>query len=154
MKMSPDRLAVCLRAIRWNGSTLAEAVDVPLLAVGQWLAGNEPVPEKVAAWVEALCFVHEAAEVSKPATAGAGFEAEAFRAEHVPVYSYHLLRALGEGPIPLRRLFGTSDEGAVFFLVSRGLAARVGADLSITASGAAVGEIDSVSGSAPHRIEG
>ena len=124
MKMSPDRLAVCLRAIRWNGSILAEAVDVPLLAVGQWLAGNEPVPEKVAAWVEALCFVHEAAEESKPATAGAGFEAEAFRAEHVPVYSYHLLRALGEGPIPLRRLFGTSDEGAVFFLVSRGLAIK------------------------------
>jgi hypothetical protein len=142
MKMSPERLAECLHVVRWNGSTLAEAVDVSLLSVGHWLAGSEPVPEKVAAWLEALCFVHEAAEKSKPATAGAGFVPDALRAEHVPVYSYHLLRALGEGAIPLRRLFGTSDEGAVFFLVSRGLAARIGSDLAITAAGLSVGEID------------
>lgn len=146
MKMSPERLASCLHAIRWNGSTLAEAVDVPLLVVGQWLAGTENVPGKVAAWLEALCFVHEAAEESKPATAGAGFETDAFRPEHIPVYSYNLLRALGAGNVPLQRLFGTSDEGAVFFLVSRGLAARVGTELTITPAGVAVGEID------PHRF--
>ena len=146
-EMTPERLGACLQIIRWNGATLAEALDVPLLVAGQWLAGVEPVPPKAAAWIEALCFVHEAAESSKPATAGSGFRGDASKSEHVPVYSYHLLRALGEGPVPLNRLFGTSDEGAVFFLVSRGLASRVGAELVATEAGLAVGEIEPLSGS-------
>jgi len=145
--MTPERLADCLRTIRWNGATLAEALDVPLLIAGQWLTGTEPVPPKASAWIEALCFVHEAAEGSKPATAGAGFKGEPLQAEHVPVYSYHLLRALGEGPVPLDRLFGTSDEGAVFFLVSRGLATRLGSNLVATEAGRAVGEIAPLAGS-------
>ena len=118
--MTTERLAVCPHVIRWNGATLAEALDVPLPVAGQWLAGTDLLPPKAATWIEALCFVHEAAESSKPATAGAGFNGDLLRPEHVPVYSYHLLRAPGEGPVPLGRLFGTSDEGAVFFLVSRG----------------------------------
>jgi len=118
--MTTERLAVCPHVIRWNGATLAEALDVPLPVAGQWLARTDLLPPKAAAWIEALCFVHEAAESSKPTTAGAGFNGDLLRPEHVPVYSYHLLRAPGEGPVPLGRLFGTSDEGAVFFLVSRG----------------------------------
>jgi hypothetical protein len=38
-------------------------------------------------------------------------------------------------------LFGTDDEGAVFFLVTRELAERVGQNLVITRLGKSVGEI-------------
>jgi hypothetical protein len=51
------------------------------------------------------------------------------------------LRELSGAPVPLRRLFGTDDEGAVFFLVSRDLATRSGSDLVITELGRAVGEV-------------
>ena len=69
--MTTERLAVCPHVIRWNGATLAEALDVPLPVAGQWLAGTDLLPPKAATWIEALCSVHEAAESSKPATAGA-----------------------------------------------------------------------------------
>ncbi|CDP51103.1 hypothetical protein [Devosia sp. DBB001] len=41
----------------------------------------------------------------------------------------------------LRSLFGTDDEAAVFFLVSRGLAERDGDQLIITPVGKKMGEI-------------
>jgi hypothetical protein len=63
------------------------------------------------------------------------------RLEHVPVYSYNLLRALERGPVALKTLFGTDDEGAVFFLVSRGLAERQGSELTITQEGRKIGQL-------------
>ena len=81
-------------------------------------------------------------EDGKPATGGAGFGTGLPEGhEHVPVYSYNLLRLLGRGPVALRRLFGSDDEGAVFFLVSRGLATREGDTLVITALGRSVGAV-------------
>ena len=59
--------------------------------------------------------------------------------EYIPVYSYHLLRRLAEGAVALTSLYGSEDEGAVAFLVSRKLAGRCGLDLAITASGRKVG---------------
>ena len=138
--MTPDRLAECLRLVRWQKDTLAEAIDVPSETVTVWLAGTESVPRKVGAWMEALCFVHEAAEESKPATAGEGYGTGPSR-EFIPVYSYNLLRALNQAPVPLKSLFGSDDEGAVFFLVSRGLAVRDSANLSITDAGRSVGSM-------------
>jgi hypothetical protein len=138
--MQPERLAECLRVVRWHKDVLAEAIDVPSEAVGAWLAGTEDVPRKVGAWLEALCFVHEAAENSIPATAGEGFGTGPNR-EFIPVYSYNLLRSLNQAPVPLKSLFGSDDEGAVFFLVSRGLASRQGNDLAITDAGRAVGSM-------------
>jgi uncharacterized caspase-like protein len=138
--MTPQRLAEALRLIRWSGSILAKAVDVRASVVDQWLSGTQPVPHKVAAWIEALCFVHEAAENSTPTTAGAGYEGGIPR-EHIPLHSYHLLRALREGPVKLRQLFGTEDEAAVFFLLSRALATRDGEHLVITTEGRAIGEV-------------
>jgi hypothetical protein len=41
----------------------------------------------------------------------------------------------------LKSLFGSDDEGAVFFLVSRGLAAREGDLLMITDAGRGVGSM-------------
>ncbi len=71
--MTPERLSECLRIVRWPKDVLAEALDVPADVATAWLAGTEPVPRKVGAWVEALCFVHESAEATKPATSGEGF---------------------------------------------------------------------------------
>lgn len=138
--MTAERLTECLRLIRWQKDVLAEAVDVPSQTVTAWLAGTEQVPRKVSAWIEALCFVHEAAEETKPVTSGEGFGAGP-RQEFIPVYAYNLLRNLSLGPVLLKALFGSDDEGAVFFLVSRGLATRDGAQLMISDAGRAVGSM-------------
>lgn len=138
--MSPDRLAECLRLVRWHKDILAEAIDVPSDVVTAWMAGTASVPGRVGAWIEALCFVHEAAEESKPSTAGEGFGVGPSR-EFIPVYSYNLLRSLNHGPVALKSLFGSDDEGAVFFLVSRGLAVRDDQKLLITDAGRTVGSM-------------
>ena len=135
--MTPARLGDCLAIVRWTPGVLAEAIDVPSVAVAAWLAGTEVVPAKVGAWIEALCFVHEAAEATKPATAGEGFDRR--RQEFIPVYAYNLLRNLHQSPVLLKSLFGSDDEGAVFFLVSRGLAIRESEQLTITEEGRSVG---------------
>lgn len=139
--MTPERLRDALQIIRWSGRTLAKTVDVRSSLVSRWISGAEPIPKKVAAWIEALCFVHEAAESSKPATAGDGYDADEASHEHVPLYSYHLLRSLRDGPVKFRQLFGTEDEAAVFFLLSRELAQREGDDLVIAPKGRAIGEV-------------
>ena len=136
--MTPNRLADCLILIRWPPDVLAKAVDVPSEVVSAWLSGSELVPRNVGAWIEALCFVHEAAEITKPSTTGEGYGTGA-RQEFIPVYAYNLLRNLSHEPVLLRTLFGSDDEGAVFFLVSRGLAVREGQHLMITDAGRAVG---------------
>lgn len=141
--MTPERLTECLRLVRWHKDVLAEALDVPTQVASGWLAGTEEVPRKVGAWIEALCFVHEAAEQTKPATAGQGF-GEGERREFIPVYAYNLLRNLNQTPVLLRSLFGSDDEGAVFFLVSRGLAFRENEHLVITEAGRAVGSMSVV----------
>ncbi|RYE08090.1 MAG: hypothetical protein EOP22_14900 [Hyphomicrobiales bacterium] len=138
--MTPERLSECLRLVRWDQDTLAQAVDVPSLSVTAWIAGTEVVPRKLAAWIEALCFVHEAAEETKPFTSGEGF-GDGPRQEFIPVYAYNLLRSLHGGKVALRTLFGTDDEGAVYFLVSRDLAVREGGHLMITDAGRAVGSM-------------
>lgn len=140
--MTPERLSECLRVVRWPKDALAEVLDVPSELVTRWLAGTEQVPRKVAAWIEALCFVHEAAEETIPSTAGEGY-GEGPRREFIPVYAYNLLRNLNHAPVLLRSLFGSDDEGAVFFLVSRGLAIREGAHLTITDGGRQVGSMSS-----------
>jgi len=138
--MTPERLSECLRVVRWSKQVLAEALDVPATLVTMWLAGTEEIPRKVGAWLEALCFVHEAAEETIPATAGEGY-GEGPRKEFIPVYAYNLLRNLNMAPVLLKSLFGSDDEGAVFFLVSRGLAAREGDLLMITDAGRGVGSM-------------
>ena len=138
--MTPERLGECLRLVRWPKDVLAEALDVPTELVSGWLAGTHQVPRKVGAWIEALCFVHEAAETTIPSTAGEGF-GDGPRREFIPVYAYNLLRNLNQAPVSLKSLFGSDDEGAVFFLVSRGLAIRDGDQLVITDGGRGIGSM-------------
>jgi hypothetical protein len=138
--MTPERLAECLRLVRWQKDVLAEALDVPSSTTTAWLAGTVEVPRKVGAWIEALCFVHEAAEATIPATSGQGYGSGP-KHEFIPVYAYNLLRTLSRAPVELKTLFGSDDEGAVFYLVSRGLAARETSYLMITDAGRAVGSM-------------
>ena len=138
--MTPQRMQDCLGLIRWDRDVLAKAIDVPSDRVVAWTKGSEEIPRKVGAWLEALCFVHEAAEATKPATSGGGFGIGP-RQEYIPVYAYNLLRNLNHAPVQLRTLFGSDDEGAVFFLVSRGLAVRDGEHLVIAEAGRAVGSM-------------
>ena len=140
--MTPERLTECMRLVHWSKDVVAEALDVPSDLVTGWLAGTETIPRKVAAWIEALCFVHEAADATKPSTAGEGY-GDGPRIEYIPVYAYNLLRTLNQAPVLLKSLFGSDDEGAVFFLVSRGLALRDGAYLMITDGGRQVGSMSS-----------
>ena len=142
--MTPSRLAECLQIVHWSPATLTQVMSLPEDTVESWLQGERSIPTNVASWIEALCFTHESADLLMPkvdpGAAGEGFDSVQ-RLEHIPSYSYHLLRRLSEGPVGLRSLFGTDDEAAVFFLVSRGLAERREGDLTITPSGKRIGEI-------------
>ena len=142
--MTPKRLQECLTTIRWSPVTLAAELQVEAGIIQGWMAGTKPIPISVASWLEALCFTHEASSRMRPQLDGGDqpFDRRApARQEYVPVYSYNLLRALEHGPVVLKSLFGTDDEGAVFFLVSRGLAEREGEHLIITAVGRQVGKL-------------
>lgn len=143
VEMKSERLKACLDTIRWGPATLAQSLDVRPGVVEDWLDDRNEVPASVASWLEALCFTHEAAHLLRPAVldddvmAGGAMR----NPEHIPVYSYGLLRRLTRGPVLLRALYGTDDEAAVFFLVSRGLAERIKEDLVVTVHGAELGQI-------------
>lgn len=87
--------------------------------------------------------MHEASDLMRPAVAESNRQAATpgTRLEYIPAYSYGLLRRIHRGPVALRTLFGTDDEAAVFFLVSRGLAERDDDQLVITEVGSALGEV-------------
>lgn len=141
--MTPERLGACLKTIRWAPTTLAQSLEVDSGVVDRWLSGSVSVPMKVASWVEALCFTHEASDLMRPSVSGHAGHAKPAggRSEHIPAYSYGLLRQINQGPVALRSLFGTDDEAAVVFLVSRGLAERDGDQLKITPAGSDLGVI-------------
>lgn len=144
--MTPERMQECLTTIRWSPVTLGAGLELDNSLIRAWMDGRVAIPVSVASWLEALCFTHEASDLLRPAvnpgTQGSD-AAPPEKPEHVPVYSYNLLRTLERGPVLLRSLFGTDDEGAVFFLVSRGLAAREGAELVITDTGRQIGKLTS-----------
>lgn len=140
--MTPKRLQECLTIIRWGPATLSQALHDNTHQVDDWMAGTRDIPTSIASWLEALCFTHEASELMKPRLNGdVGPALRVERPEHVPVYSYNLLRALARGPVSLSSLFGTDDEAAVFFLVSRGLAERIGGQLQTTEIGRRIGQV-------------
>lgn len=65
--MTPERLAECLKTLRWSGSTLAEALDCDQTIVDAWLDGKDEIPLKVHVWIHVLALTHSAAEAQKPA---------------------------------------------------------------------------------------
>lgn len=146
--MQPRRMLECLETIRWAPPTLAQALKAEPSRIELWISGREEIPIRIASWLEALCFTHEASDLMRPSLQG-GHQSEAtvpgYRREHVPAYSYSLLRQLSDGPVALLQLFGSDDEAAVFFLVSRGLAERNNNKLMITAMGRELGEVSALS---------
>lgn len=148
--MQARRLLECLETIRWAPPTLAQALHIEPVIVERWIKRQEEIPTRVASWLEALTFTHEASNLMRPSLEMTEHviapSTLGVRAEHVPTYSYGLLRQLSEGPVALRHLFGTDDEGAVFFLVSRGLAERRNNLLAITEMGRDLGQIAAPSG--------
>ena len=64
--MTPDRLAECLKTLRWSGRTLTEALECDESLVDAWLDGTDKIPIKVQVWVHVLALTHSAAEEQKP----------------------------------------------------------------------------------------
>lgn len=140
--MTPDRLAEVLAIIRWQPDTLAAVIDQPAQRVTEWLEGRRVMPSRLGSWLEALAFTHESAALMMPTLSRAETDTQKSPPqEHIPVYSYHLLRRLGEAPVELHSLYGTEDEAAVFFLVSRGLATRIETMLVISDAGQRMGHV-------------
>ena len=59
--MTPDRFSECLRVIRWTPINIASALQCELSWVEALEAGSEEVPAGLAAWLEVLAQMHEAA---------------------------------------------------------------------------------------------
>lgn len=98
--MLPERLQECLTIIRWSPETLAASLQQETSLVEAWLDASAPIPTGVASWIEALCFTHEAADLARPSLNAGRRRSNAIaraRHEHVPVYSYNLLRTLERG---------------------------------------------------------
>lgn len=64
--MTPERFNECLAWIRWTDHTLANALGCELALVEAWGDGEEEIPPKLAAWLEALALAHWACEDGKP----------------------------------------------------------------------------------------
>lgn len=56
--MSPARFVECLILIRWTPINLASALQCELSWIEAMEAGNEAIPDELAAWLEALAAVH------------------------------------------------------------------------------------------------
>ena len=64
--MTRDRFLECLEAMHWSTDQLAMILECDEALVEAWAIGLEPVPPKLAAWVQALANVHEAMMGEKP----------------------------------------------------------------------------------------
>jgi hypothetical protein len=58
--MNADRFNQCLRVIRWTPLNIASALQCDLSWIEALEAGNEEVPDGLAAWLETLAQLHEA----------------------------------------------------------------------------------------------
>ena len=57
--MTPGRLRECLDALNWSTAALAAMAHVSPVTARRWQAGKRPVPEQVAAAVEAMAHAAE-----------------------------------------------------------------------------------------------
>lgn len=59
--MTPERFTECLLALRWSQRGLSAILKCDDRLVRRWAAGQADIPPSVAAWLEVLAQVHEAA---------------------------------------------------------------------------------------------
>ena len=57
--MTPARFTECLLRIRWTPINLASALQCDLALVEAWEAGEEAIPDKLAAWLDTIAKAHE-----------------------------------------------------------------------------------------------
>ncbi len=57
--MTPTRLDKCLTVLRWSNTTAACTLNVSPRTIRAWLSGRDPVPEKIAVWLEKMARFHE-----------------------------------------------------------------------------------------------
>ena len=58
--MTPTRLRECLALLRWSQRGLADALNRDEGWVRMMARGTRPIPDALAAWLEALAAVHQA----------------------------------------------------------------------------------------------
>jgi hypothetical protein len=56
--MSPARFVECLILIRWTPINLASALQCELSWIEAMEVGNEPIPDELETWLEALAEAH------------------------------------------------------------------------------------------------
>lgn len=64
--MTNERFNECLQIIRWTEHALAAALGCDVALVEAWTTGEEEVPPKLAAWLQALAVAHQACEAGRP----------------------------------------------------------------------------------------
>jgi hypothetical protein len=57
--MTSARFRECLDALRWSQRGFAVAIDAPWSVVRAWANGSQPIPDKMAAWLERAGRWHE-----------------------------------------------------------------------------------------------
>lgn len=58
--MTPERFRACLTALAWSQRGLSSVLNCDDRRVRRWASGEEPIPSKIAAWLETLAQAHEA----------------------------------------------------------------------------------------------
>jgi hypothetical protein len=66
--MTPERLAECLRTIRWTPETIADALGCDTSIVRAWLDGTDKIPPETKVWINMLALVHREVDQGRPTT--------------------------------------------------------------------------------------
>ena len=64
--MTPRHLLHCLRILRWSNEELAAVLECDGSLIAAWVLGDEEIPPKAAAWIQALVNLHQAMVPEKP----------------------------------------------------------------------------------------
>ena len=58
--MTPERFRECLTALCWTQHGFAAVIDVNEREVRRWASGQNPIPLRIAIWLDKLARYHEA----------------------------------------------------------------------------------------------
>ena len=56
--MTPDRFRDVLRLLHWSGRGLSAILECDERLIRRWAAGQNPIPQSVAGWLERLAATH------------------------------------------------------------------------------------------------
>lgn len=58
--MTPEEMRAALDILGWSFTTLADKLHMNERQIRRWNAGTNPVPERVAGWLQHMVALHEA----------------------------------------------------------------------------------------------